>query len=46
MSDIACAPPIPNPDLSGIGVCVSFYLQYVLAGIGAIYLPRHRILIA
>ncbi|KIY72305.1 hypothetical protein CYLTODRAFT_418088 [Cylindrobasidium torrendii FP15055 ss-10] len=26
-----CSSPAPNPDISGIGVRVSFYLQYVLA---------------
>jgi hypothetical protein len=27
---MSCAPPDPNPDVSGIGVRVSFYLQSVL----------------
>ncbi|KAJ7217267.1 hypothetical protein GGX14DRAFT_602769 [Mycena pura] len=28
-----CAPPVPNTDVSGIGVRVSFYLQYTLAAL-------------
>ncbi|KAE9407754.1 hypothetical protein BT96DRAFT_986397 [Gymnopus androsaceus JB14] len=28
---MACSSPVPNSDISGIGVRVSFYLQYVLA---------------
>lgn len=36
MSDVACAPPVPNADISGIGVRVSFYLQYIFAGMGEI----------